>query len=259
MSPQQDWVFGEVEDGDRARPEQLKARRSPSHAPQHGTRRVRRVAGRLLLFVLWVATFTAGATCAAMLAAGLLREGTFTDARVPLDLSRRGEWHRYHFHPSVPGNYVLYLASEDPEDRTEEHVFAGRVYVRVENQRGRAELSERYEPPALDHRLRGGVEWTRLGALHIDAPSVDPWTLAVRAGPGDEAFATIRSQVLVVRTKGNTGIDGLANYVAALPALLLLALSVPAAVGLPRRGGTWLPALFSFVALGVVVGMVYAT
>jgi hypothetical protein len=50
------------------------------------------------------------------------------------------------------------------------------------------ELSERYEPPALDHRLRGGVEWTRLGALHINTPSVDPWTLAVRVGPAMTRF-----------------------------------------------------------------------
>src|SRR6185503_14101332 len=226
--------FGEVDE--RA---ELKARLPPSHAPLRGTRRVLRVAGRMFLFVLWLVTFTAGVTCAAMFAGGLLRDGTFTDARVPIDLSRRGEWRRYHFHPSVPGNYVLYLTSEDAEDRTEEHAFGGRVYVRVENQRGRTALSARYEPPALDHRLRGGVEWTRLGALHINTPSVDPWTLAVRVGPADDAFSETVSNVLVVRDKGTTGIEGLANYAAAGPALLFLLLSVPAALGLPRRGGTW--------------------
>src|SRR5262245_15999539 len=102
MSPQQDWVFGDVED--------RKQRLSPSRV---APRRARRAVGRFFLFLAWLVTFTVGATCAAVLAAGLLRDGTFTDARVPLDLSRRGEWRRYHFHPSLPGQYVLYLTSDD--------------------------------------------------------------------------------------------------------------------------------------------------
>jgi len=250
MSPQQDWVFGEA--GDRTQ------RLSPSRASERGTHRARRAIGRFFLFVVWLVTFTVGMSCSALFAAGLLRDGTFTDARVPIDLSRRGEWHRYHFHPSVPGNYALYLASEDRQDRPEEHGFAGRLYARIENQRGRVELSERYEPPALDHRLRGGVEWTRLGGLHINTPSVDPWTLAVRVGPADDAFSGTVSNVLVVRDKGTAGIEGLANYAAAVPALLFLALSVTAGLGLPRRGGTWFPTLFSIAGLMGVAVMVYA-
>ena len=201
--------------------------------------------------------FIVGVGCLLLFAVGLLRDGMFTDALVHIDLSRQSA-QRAEFRPWVPGKYVLSLMTDDREDRSEEEMFNGRVYVRIESADGQPRLASRYEPPALDHRLRGSVEYTPLAHLYINTPELNPWTMTVRVGVEDPAFSDARSSVVVQREKRIIGIEGLLNYAVAAPALILLALSVPAALGLPRRGGTWMPALLSVSGLAAIAAMVLA-
>lgn len=257
MSPREEWIFGDANDvAVKRAPARPQRERVP--ATRQRQRKVRRgFFGRFVLFVLWLLCFVAGTACLLVFATGLLRDGTFTDSQIGIDLSRRNA-RQTQFRPWVPGQYSIYLTTDDRQDRAAEQPFNGRIYVRVQSPDGRLPLSERYEPPALDHRLRGGVEFTRLSQVNINTPTLDPWTLYVRVAAPDEAFADAQSSVVIRREKRVTGLNGLINYLAAGPALVFLALSVPAALGLPRRGGTWMPALLSVLGLTAVAGLVLA-
>jgi hypothetical protein len=247
MNPPEDWVFGDTGT--------LAGRNAPVRVAPPGGRK-RRAFGRLVLFVVWLLCFTVGIACVLLMASGFLRDGSFGDARVPVDLSHESRWHSAQFRPWVPGTYRLYLTSDDPEDRAQEFSFEGSIDVRVATRDGGVKLEESYRPPALDHRLRGGIEWTRLGVLHLSTPALEPWTISVRVATPDPAFAYADSSVLLKRDKRTPGLSGLINYAAAIPAGVFLALSVPAALGLPRRGGTWMPALLSVFGLLAVAALI---
>jgi hypothetical protein len=246
MSPGEDWIFGDTEaaTAERAAPARVRERS-----------RRRRPFARLLLFALWLISFVIGTTALALFATGLVRDGSFGDAQLPIDLSQRGDWRSVQFRPYVPGRYLLYLTSVDREDRAEEVSYGGRIYVRIENSRRQVQLSERYEPPALSHHLRGGVQWTRVASIHINDFSFDPWTLSARVAAPEAAFARARSSMVLVRDRYNPGLAGLVNYVASAPALAFLLLSLVMAAGLPPRGGTWVPAVLSTVALLAIASL----
>jgi hypothetical protein len=243
MNERGDWVFGDSEDMPRGTP--AGKARAPGRPRQRG--RKRRAFGRMVLFFTWFVFFAVGTACVFVVLSGFLRDGAFGDAEIPVALSRESGWRRALFRPWVPGAYWLYLTSDDGQERTDEHPFIGELLVKVETADGEVRLDEHYEAPNVEHRLRGGVEWTRLGLMHLNTPALEPWTISVRVVAADPAFAGIESSVLLRREKRIPGMSGLVNYAAAVPAVLFLALSVPAALALPRRGGTWMPALLSVV------------
>jgi hypothetical protein len=256
------WVLGDPDEPPAAKPRpefpereparrerRTRARREKHHVPDTLGRRGVRTLKRTLAFTVWLALFAAGLAGEALFVGGILRDGDYGDATVTLELAQRSNWHQAAFRPLMPGRYFVYLVSHDTEARADEETFTGRVYVRVSDPDGRALIAQRFEPPGLDHRLRGGVEWTPVTQLRVARPSVDPWTISARTGRGDPQFDGIASSVVLVRDRDTPGISGLLNYAVVAPAAVALALSLAAAIAVPRNGGTWMPALLSVVSL----------
>jgi len=247
MQGSEDWILG-----DPAAPAPAPAKTRTHAAPRAKPKRRGGAVGRLILFLSWTVFFLAGAVGIGAFATGLLRDGRFGDAALPVDLSRRSDWVSAGFRAWVPGRYLLYVVTDDRKDREEPATFAGRVSARIVAPDGREEMLETFGAPALHHELNGSEQWTRLAELHIISPTYDPWTFSAQVVEADAAFAGASSSVLIRRDRKATGIDGLSNYALAAPAMATLMLSLLMAIWLARRGGTWMPALLS--VLGLLAG-----
>lgn len=257
MKQSEEWILGDP--NEPARPKQrphVEPKKRAQVQPRPKSKKRGGTLGRLGLFFVWLVCFLAGVVGTGFLAAGVVRDTTDGDARVALDLSRESS-RTVEFRPWIPGRYFLYLETLDRTERKDAKAFSGRLEMVVAKPDGEAVIAEPFEPPGLNHYLNGGTQWTRLKDFYVVEPSFDAWKATLTVETGDPAFADSRTSLLVVRDRRLPGIEGLVNYELAWPAIGMFVLALLTGAALPRRGGTWIPALLSVLGLGAI-GWLYS-
>ena len=208
----------------------------------------------LLLLVCSLGLGALGTACGAVFTAGLLRDGSFGEARLPLDLGREAPRERARLRVWKPGPHRLALTTVNHDPEPVGRRFGGRVEAQIRGPKGRLLLSGGWDE-SVGHRMPDNFEWTLLREVRIDGGPLDRVTLEARVTEADPAFGSTnrRFSELVLRpVRTDVGMGGLINYVMLFPAALFLLLGLGAGLWLAGRGGTRVPALVNAAALAAL-------